>query len=289
MKKKLITLTVASALFVCGAGLAIGQNKQIAPVEAASHQENFDPFSYEGTYYDNLNTDGSDGISGGFKNALGIYVRPKDWYDYSSGLRVQLQKADEDPTNSANMIYFYTRDSVTKNGASTWNREHVWPQSLSNGHWGEDNGGCDMLHIRPTYNSTNSARGNLVYGNCNKQGEKIYGGVVYGYVNGNYFEPLDCVKGDVARIIMYMYMHYNNAANMSSISGWKDRSYYGTMDVRRVMGPNSVSDCFKLLRLWNAEDPVSQMEKERNEEGYQRQGNRNPFIDHPSYADEIWG
>ena len=187
---------------------------------------------------------------------------------------------------------FYANTSLSKG-----NREHVWPQSLSgasssNTLYGEQYGGSDFHHVRHANKDNNSKRGNSMFGPV--YGPAQYSTIAYsGGGNNKYttnvFEPADEIKGDVARIIMYMYMHYNNAANMSSISGWKDRSYYGTMDVRRVMGPNSVSDCFKLLRLWNAEDPVSQMEKERNEEGYQRQGNRNPFIDHPSYADEIWG
>ena len=87
---------------------------------------------------------------------------------------------------------------------------------------------------------------------------------------------------------MYMYMHYNCASNVNNPSGWVDRSYYGEMHVNWVMAPNTVSDCFKLLRAWNALDPVSEQEKARNEQGYKMQGNRNPFIDHPSYADKIW-
>ncbi len=271
MKNKLIKLTIATAVFVCGAGFAINQNKQIAPVEAAAHQENFDPYSYSGTYYNNLDTNGTDGISGSFKNALGTFVRPKDWYDYSSGLRVHLQQADEDPTNTANMIYFYNRDSVRKNGASSWNREHVWNKSLSNGHWGEDNGGCDMLHIRPTYNSTNSARGNLVYGDCNKQGPKTYSGVTYGYTNGGYFEPLDCVKGDVARIIMYTHVVYSIYYNDSGLKPTKTIKDYDT------------------LLKWHMEDKPDELEGHRNDYCVTtNQKNRNPFVDHPEYAWRVY-
>ena len=271
MKKKLITLTVASALFVCGAGLAIGQNKQIAPVEAASHQENFDPFSYSGNYYSRLDTSGSNGLTGSFKNALAKYVKPADYYTYggqgSDHLSTQLQKADEDPTNSANMIYFYTRDQVKKNSASSWNREHVWPQSLSNGHWGTDEGGADLLHIRPTYETTNSTRGNLVYGDCNKQGAKVYGGVTYGYANGGYFEPLDCVKGDVARIVMYVYTVYSVYYNDANLKVTKTIKDYDT------------------LLKWHMQDKPDELEGNRNNYSETSiQKNRNPFVDHPDYA-----
>jgi endonuclease I len=49
-----------------------------------------------------------------------------------------------------------------------------------------------------------------------------------------------------------------------------------------------MNDCFKLLRKWNAEDPVSSEEMNRNEIAFQKQGNRNPFIDYPTFADRIW-
>ncbi len=36
-------------------------------------------------------------------------------------------------------------------------------------------------------------------------------------------------------------------------------------------------------------DPVSEQEKTMNDYAESYQGNRNPFIDHPTYADKIWG
>src|SRR5699024_12595533 len=44
-----------------------------------------------------------------------------------------------------------------------------------------------------------------------------------------------------------------------------------------------------MLLKWNAEDPVSQREIDRNNADYNYQGNRNPFIDHPEYVGLIWG
>ena len=43
-----------------------------------------------------------------------------------------------------------------------------------------------------------------------------------------------------------------------------------------------------LFTKWNAEDPVSEKEIDRNNAAYKFQGNRNPFIDHPEYVDIIW-
>ena len=195
MKNKLIKLTIATALFVCGAGLVSNQNKTVAPVEAATHVDNFDPYTYTGTYYDALDKTGTEGLYGTFRSKLGSYVFPKGWYTYGGGgsdhLSTILQSADEDPTNKSNMIYLYTRDSVRKNAASSWNREHVWPQSNSRGnkgqHWGTSEAGTDILHIRPTYETTNSVRGNDKYGNTNKSNPVTYNGMPYGYSSGSVF------------------------------------------------------------------------------------------------------
>jgi endonuclease I len=44
-----------------------------------------------------------------------------------------------------------------------------------------------------------------------------------------------------------------------------------------------------VLLQWNAEDPVDDWEQNRNNIIYNDyQHNRNPFIDHPEYAEEIW-
>ena len=270
MKNKLIKLTIATALFVCGAGYAANQSASITPVEAA-FQDNFDPFTYQGNYYNNLDTSGTNGIAGSFKTTLANFVKPSGWYTYggsgSDHLSTILQSADEDPNNSQNMIYLYTRDSVKKNAASTWNREHVWPQSLSNGHWGTDYGGTDILHIRPTYDTTNNRRGNEVYGDVNKQGQLIYGGVVYGYSSNGYFEPLDCIKGDIARIIMYVHTVYSIYYNDANLLPTKTIRNYDT------------------LLKWHMQDKPDISEGNRNDfsEG-SRQKNRNPFVDHPEYA-----
>ena len=40
---------------------------------------------------------------------------------------------------------------------------------------------------------------------------------------------------------------------------------------------------------WNNDDEVDDVERTRNEAVFAIQGNRNPFIDHPEYADAIWG
>ena len=43
------------------------------------------------------------------------------------------------------------------------------------------------------------------------------------------------------------------------------------------------------LLQWHNDYPVSARERERNNRIYERQGNRNPFIDHPEFAQSIYG
>ena len=282
MKNKIIKLTIATALFVCGASYAsINQNRAITPVEAATHVENFDPYTYSGTYYDALDKTGTEGLYGTFRSKLSSYIFPKGWYTYSGGgsdhLSTILQSADEDPTNKSNMIYLYTRDSVKKNAASSWNREHVWPQSLSRNssgvqHWGQTQAGTDILHIRPTYNDTNNERDNDKYGNTNKSNPLTYKGMPYGYETGTTFEPLDSVKGDVARIIMYVWTAYYDYYNDSSLLITKTFTNYDT------------------LLEWHMLDKPDVHEGYRNDFSQtSRQKNRNPFVDHPEYAWKIFG
>ena len=274
MKKNLLKLTVVSAVFVLGVSLATHFfDKQITQVDAAQVIDNFDDYSYSGTYYDEIG--GTEGLNGTLRTALTTKIHPKDWYTYGGGgsdhLSTQLQYADEDPTNKSNMIYLYTRDSVKKNAASSWNREHVWPQSNSNDCWGTGSGGgSDLLHIRPTYNDTNNSRGNLKYGEMNKTGEVKYNGMTYGY-KGGYFEPIDSVKGDVARIIMYVWTAYkNHYSNLPAIT--------------------STFQSYDVLLKWHTMDKPDVMEGNRNDYSEKSiQKNRNPFVDHPEYAWKIFG
>ena len=278
-KNRLLKILTMFTVFSLGASLVVHFNVTPTRVDAAQHLSNFDPYTYSGSYYDNIDFNGGYGMNGTLRTSLTSLIKPEGFYTYSSAgethLATQLQYADEDPTNSNNMIYLYTRDSVKKNAASSWNREHCWPQSLSNGNWGTSEGGTDILHLRPTYSSTNSSRGNLKYGDNNKSGAKYYNDtMLYGYApkNATYFEPVDAVKGDVARIIMYVWTTY---------TGW---SGYSSLNILNVF------QSYDTLLSWHTADQPDVMEGNRNDYCQtSRQKNRNPFVDHPELAWKIFG
>ena len=180
--------------------------------------------------------------------------------------------ADETDCENGNgkVVLLYTDVSSTSGG--DWNREHVWPKSL--GGFETSGPGADLHHIRPTDNKVNSTRGNLKYGNVNGGKSAIGGnaasGVLGGYSGSGYFEPLDNVKGDVARICLYVYVRYGGSySKCSSIT-----NVFQSVDV---------------LLEWCAMDPVDTWEMGRNEVVENYQGNRNVFIDYPELAWALFG
>ncbi len=185
-----------------------------------------------------------------------------------SELKSVLCKADSLPNDSSKMILFYTRTiHPATYSTSVWNREHVWPKSLS---WFyESEAGSDAHHLRPTNPTANSTRNNNPYGEVEHTSfsEKKVNGVTYGYLSGGVFEPLDEVKGDAARILMYLLVRYKESDSYSVLKAITS---------------------YEILLRWNDEDPVDDLERNRNEVVYEIQGNRNPFIDYPDFARMIF-
>ena len=178
--------------------------------------------------------------------------------------------------NDGRVLLLYTSCSATMNdwisGSKGWNREHVWPQSL--GGFSTSRAGSDLHHIRPDDQKTNSTRGNNKFGEVTG-GTKVVGsstvtGYAAGYVGGGYYEPNDNVKGDVARICLYVYARWGGEYSES----------------------NNILNVFQsidVLLEWCALDPVDTWEMGRNEVVQKIQGNRNVFIDYPELAWYLFG
>ena len=178
----------------------------------------------------------------------------------------------ENETGSSNKLsLIYTSYTATQSQWNGWNREHVWPKSL--GGDTTTGGGADLHHIRPSDASVNSSRGNKKYGESNggtaKYGSNPATGYLGGYYNSTYFEPRDEVKGDVARICLYVWIRWG--------SSW------GATDVTKVF------QSIDVLLEWCELDPVDTWELGRNEVVQDIQGNRNVFIDYPEYAWLVFG
>ena len=176
--------------------------------------------------------------------------------------------SDATSGSSSKLTLFYTSKSVNSawDSGNTWNREHVWPQSL--GSFTTTNCGSDMHHVRPADVRVNATRGNLPYGYVrggSYSTATTTSGTVGGYYTSSYFEPLDNVKGDVARILLYCYVRWGES-NLTDVIQSTD-----------------------LLLSWCKSDPVDTWEMGRNDVVQGIQGNRNVFIDYPEYAWLIFG
>ncbi|MBW7868295.1 MAG: endonuclease [Brumimicrobium sp.] len=236
-------------------------------------------------YYDAAQgLDGSD-----LKAALHTIIKGHTKFPYtSSGTDVWdiLKETDKDPNNPNNVILIYSRLSVNAaqeyNGGNGWNREHVWAKSR--GDFGTAQGpGTDVHHIRPENESVNAARSNRWFGNASTP-YNYNGALVANIDEDNWlWEPLDEVKGDVARMIFYMAVRYegdNGEPDLEIID------YIPTNKSTKQPIHALLSD----LLAWNDLDPVDDFERNRNDViYYSYQHNRNPFIDHPEYAMQIWG
>jgi len=166
--------------------------------------------------------------------------------------RYILNISDRDPNNINNVILVYRGTSVsgTWDNGITWNREHVWPQSLLGVSVTNTtiNEGSDLHNLKPANPSENSSRSNEYYDNMD--------------TSLSYEPPLES-KGDLARILFYMVVRYDNLELVDT-----EPTIY-------QMGLLAV------LLSWHELDPVDDFERNRNEVIYSYQNNRNPFIDYP--------
>lgn len=189
-----------------------------------------------------------------------------------------LKETDQDPANAGNVILLYSgeSDSADNNGGDTgnWNREHVWAKS--HGDFGTSNGpGTDVHHLRPTNVQVNSSRGNKDF---DAGGEEVEG-APGNFTDDDSWEPRDEVKGDVARMILYMDVRYEGNDDFPDLEA--------NDEVDNGSAPNHGR--LSVLKQWNEEDPPDDFEKNRNQVIFDNvQKNRNPFIDHPEWVGEIY-
>jgi endonuclease I len=244
----------------------------------------------------------SDVLSGDFanaeelKNALSVIIAKGHKQLTYKQVWSTVTYADQDPANDKNVIEIYTGLSISKldnqtsgSGAGKWNREHVWAKSHgfpNESQWGY----TDVHHLRPSDVGINTARSNNDFGACKDTGEEV---LFNGVATGNYlnkatdcWEPRDEVKGDVARMIMYMDTRYQGAdtatTQMPDLIA-VDRLTTTDEDDAPLIGTLCT------LYAWNQLDAVDTYEQNRNNQVYKYQGNRNPFIDRPELVKEVYG
>ena len=188
--------------------------------------------------------------------------------------------------------YYSTHVGNAKYVGQGLNREHSFPKSWFGGEIMPMF--TDLTMIIPTDAYVNQRRSNYPYGVCNGSDVVTYvneelgvtmlgklGKSTYNGYTAKVFEPDDEYKGDFARIYFYMVTCYK-----SLVEYWPDCDQLDYQDNQY----KAFSDwSMQMLMEWHRADPVSQKELIRNEGVYEKQGNRNPFVDHPELAEHIWG
>ena len=173
-----------------------------------------------------------------------------------------------------------------------YSKEHVIPKSVFNEANPMDG---DAHNLLPVDGRVNGFRGSFPMGrvddnnletqsgisnptqNGSKLGDNLNSGYSAGY-SGTVFEPIDEFKGDIARIYFYFATRYQNQINnwsaFAMFNGSSDQVFETAF--------------LNILLEWHSIDPVSPKEIDRNNAIYNHQGNRNPFVDDPSYVTAIW-
>lgn len=202
---------------------------------------------------------------------------------YTPGVWDALKQTDLDPDNQEVVLLVYGYDDndgdfitdrtrgVDENCQQSdcsglWNREHVVARSQAIPSLPLSGPGADVHNLRACDALMNERRAN----------RRFADGFGNSHITSNGdFYPGDEWRGDIARMLMYMYLRYDQQCLPEFASSGTQ-----TFDTEGIM--------IDILLIWNAEDPVSEYEMNRNDILEDLQGNRNPFIDNPYLATKIW-
>lgn len=215
-----------------------------------------------------------------------------------------LAKADQDPLDSHDVIELYTNKSVAREtgGNTEYNREHTWPNSYGFPVNDNTNYAYTDLHMLMVANiGYNKDRGNEPYGTCSAActeypttatngsggGTGTYPGNS-NWSDGVIWEVWMGKRGDVARALLYMDVRFEGGTN--PYTGYPEPDLVLTDDMSKIVtsgGMNTTGKAYmgqlSVLLQWSRQDPVSDVERLRNDTVEQYQGNRNPFVDHPEW------
>ena len=224
-----------------------------------------------------------------------------------------LEIADENPDSGDSVITIYRNASYIKQGGGNdfYNREHSWPKSYGFPNDGSTNYPyTDAHHLFIADSGYNSSRSNKPFADCGaacaekptdfNNGRGGMGGTYPGDSNwtaGSFsqgsWEVWPGRRGDIARALMYMDIRYEGGDH--GVTGIAEPNLVLT-DNRALIEDSNVGSntsvaymgLLSVLLAWHEEDPVDYVEQARNEAVASFQGNRNPFIDHPEWADCLY-
>ena len=214
-------------------------------------------YTYEMLYQLDGGTSTSNAPNSELYSALKTLMTSKHTHQTSYNETRDLYQYTDCQNGGDKISSFYSGQEIGPawDGGNTWNREHTWPNSKGDA---SGNGENDIMMLRPASVSENSSRGNKAYGESasfydpNKES------------NGTYN-----LHGDVARIMLYVYVRWGNTEKM-----W---------------GSSGVMENLTVLLKWMEEDPVDTWELGRNDSVQSITGTRNVFVDYPELAFQLFG
>ena len=206
-----------------------------------------------------------------------------------------------DEGNNNSYTFFYS--DVPCVGNKSMQREHIWPKSQASFHMKTGLGGSDLHHLRPAYGTVNNIKSNWGFADLHEANNGDFksdcsntrtvewpAGTTSLWradaKRGNdskttYIDVKDDVRGDVARILLYVYVRWQQPNLFTDVA---EANLPTPDDDDSKNDGKKVIESRATLLKWMKEDPVSQWEMERNDLTEDIQGNRNVFIDYPELA-----
>lgn len=206
----------------------------------------------------------------------------------SSGFDVWdvLREADGEGEDKIKLLYSgYVIDCGPRDAEyrSGWTREHAWPRSRGGKNEGMTTDspgmGTDAHNLFAADISINSARSNKHFRELRGEGIPVVDnspmsgdGKLLAKTSTDSWEPPEFSKGIVARAVLYMACAYPERIRLIEETPQRTDGTLGKL-----------SDILD----WNRSYPPTDRERRRNYVVEKYQGNRNPFIDDPTLANEI--
>ena len=257
---------------------------------------------YSGNYYDSVTSEmlqDSAALKAELNRIVNNgYVRKTYEQDYSLLLSIDMYDG-----HYIECIYTGVKYIAERNGV--WDREHVWAKAYGFKDESYD-AYSDLQHLRVAEHKINDHRSSSYF----TEVEEPTSSDEYGNKwTSTSFEPRNEVKGDIARMLIYMTVKYDDgnvldleltddvsliSASASLFGGLKpdttgmSDSKKTEIDKRTYTQEPVYLGLLSMLLKWSIEDPVDEREIVRNNNVYAVQNNRNPFIDHPEYVYYIY-
>ena len=189
---------------------------------------------------------------------------------------------DPDNTNNVRLLYNpgASLPKTTYNKSGGWNKEHCW---LNSHGLGDGPDGVDLHNLYAEYIAVNSLRNDLIFDESDPSDPEYvpsaHSNAPDCSMDSDSWEPPLASKGNVARANFYMATRYNGSEPNTTV-----------LELSNTPNTTNQMGILRTLLLWNAMDAPDEWERTRNELIYTNyQHNRNPFVDHPEWAESIWG